>query len=52
VPLLMKGGHTYVDGSDAFGETVCRAGALGRFPSRDLMPLALAAAGRLNKFGA
>ena len=52
VPLLMRGGTTYVDDGHAFGETACRRGALGRFPSHDLMPLALAAAGRLNKFGA
>jgi 2,3-bisphosphoglycerate-independent phosphoglycerate mutase len=52
VPLLMRGGTTYVDDVREFGETSCRRGALGRFPSRDLMPLALAAAGRLNKFGA
>lgn len=52
VPLLMRGGVTYVDDTREFGETVCRRGALGRFPSRDLMPLALGAAGRLNKFGA
>jgi 2,3-bisphosphoglycerate-independent phosphoglycerate mutase len=52
VPLLFRGGTTYVDDSREFGETVCRHGALGRFPSRDMMPLALASAGRLNKFGA
>ncbi len=52
VPLLMKGGDTYVDAGREFGETACRAGALGRFPSMQLMPQALAAAGRLNKFGA
>ncbi len=52
VPLLMRGGTTYVDAAGSFGETACRTGALGRFPSRHLMPLALAAAGRLDKFGA
>jgi 2,3-bisphosphoglycerate-independent phosphoglycerate mutase len=52
VPLLMRGGTTYVDDVREFGETACRRGALGRFPARELMPLALAAAGRLNKFGA
>ncbi len=52
VPLLFRGGTTYVDDSRDFGETTCRRGALGRFPSREVMPLALAAAGRLNKFGA
>jgi 2,3-bisphosphoglycerate-independent phosphoglycerate mutase len=52
VPLLMRGGTTYVDDVREFGETACRRGALGRFASRELMPLALAASGRLNKFGA
>lgn len=52
VPLLMRGGDTYVDDTEAFGETVCRRGALGRFLSRHLMVNALASVGRLNKFGA
>ena len=52
VPLLMRGGTTYVDDTRAFGETECRRGALGRFPSVSLLPQALAAAGRLDKFGA
>ena len=45
-------GTTYVDTGADFGETSCRSGALGRFESRYLMVQALAAAGRLNKFGA
>ncbi|NNE44004.1 MAG: phosphoglycerate mutase, partial [Gemmatimonadetes bacterium] len=52
VPLLFRGGDTYVDDTEAFGETVCRRGALGRFPSKHLMANALASVGRLNKFGA
>lgn len=36
----------------AFGESSCRAGDLGRFHGTDLIPLALAHAGRLVKFGA
>lgn len=35
-----------------FGETECLKGALGWFPAVDLMPLALAYAGRMAKFGA
>lgn len=35
-----------------FGESTCRAGDLGRFEARHLMSLALAHAGRLDKFGA
>jgi 2,3-bisphosphoglycerate-independent phosphoglycerate mutase len=36
----------------AFGESACRSGDLGSFHGTDLMPLALAHAGRLLKFGA
>jgi 2,3-bisphosphoglycerate-independent phosphoglycerate mutase len=52
VPVLMRGGSTFVDDSKEFGESTCRRGALGRFPAKFLLPQALAAAGRLNKFGA
>jgi len=52
VPVLMRGGTTYVDDTKEFGETACRRGALGRFPAKQLLPQALAAAGRLDKFGA
>ncbi len=52
VPVLMRGGTTYVDDTRELGETACRRGALGRFPSMTLLPQALAAAGRLDKFGA
>lgn len=52
VPILFRGGTTFVDGTTSFGETACRSGALGRFPSREIMPQALAACGRLAKFGA
>jgi len=41
------------DSVKAFGETACAAGALGYgFPAVDLIPLAMANAGRLEKFGA
>jgi 2,3-bisphosphoglycerate-independent phosphoglycerate mutase len=36
----------------AFGERPCLHGGLGQFLAKDLMPLALAHAGRLQKFGA
>jgi 2,3-bisphosphoglycerate-independent phosphoglycerate mutase len=52
VPILMRGGTTYVDDIKEFGESACRRGALGRFPAKHLLPQALAAAGRLDKFGA
>jgi 2,3-bisphosphoglycerate-independent phosphoglycerate mutase len=35
-----------------FGESACRTGDLGHFHGTDLVPLALAHAGRLVKFGA
>jgi 2,3-bisphosphoglycerate-independent phosphoglycerate mutase len=35
-----------------FGERACNAGGLGQFLAKDLMPLALGHAGRLQKFGA
>ncbi len=40
------------DGAMAFGETECSRGGLGTFPATDLLPLALAHAGRLAKYGA
>ncbi|HET9888395.1 MAG TPA: phosphoglycerate mutase, partial [bacterium] len=52
VPVLMRGGTTYVDDTKEFGESACRRGALGRFPAKHLLQQALAAAGRLDKFGA
>lgn len=38
--------------ADTFGETACRGGDLGAIHGTDLVPLALAHAGRLGKFGA
>ena len=52
VPVLMRGGTTYIDDTKEFGESSCRRGALGRFPAKLLLQQALAAAGRLDKFGA
>ena len=53
VPLLLWApGATRRDGAQSFGETECLKGALGIFAATDLMPLALAHAGRLQKFGA
>jgi len=36
----------------AFGERACMGGGLGVFPATDLMPLAMANALRLTKYGA
>jgi 2,3-bisphosphoglycerate-independent phosphoglycerate mutase len=53
VPVLMHGGRCRSDGVETFGEAACRAGEFGtRLPARELMPLALANAGRLEKYGA
>lgn len=52
VPLLLHGGCQRVGWSDAFNERQAAAGALGTIDSLDLMPLLLASAGRLEKFGA
>jgi 2,3-bisphosphoglycerate-independent phosphoglycerate mutase len=51
-PLLLRSHWERCDGVEAFGETACLRGALGIFPATDLMPLMLANAQRLNKFGA
>jgi 2,3-bisphosphoglycerate-independent phosphoglycerate mutase len=53
VPVLISGGPCRANaGENVFGETACLQGALGTFPSMDLLPQVLAQAGRLGKFGA
>ncbi len=53
VPVLLWSKHCRTDGVTEFGERACTAGALGPMvPAVDLMPLAMAHAGRLEKFGA
>ena len=53
VPVLFYSKLCRPDGIAGFGEDVCRQGSLGvRFPAYDLMSLAMAHAGRLEKFGA
>ncbi len=52
VPVLLASPWARPTGAAAFGETTCRKGDMGTFPGKDLMTLALAHAGRLNKFGA
>lgn len=51
VPFLLHGGAGR-RGVEGFGERPCVDGSLGCVRGRDLMPLALARAGRLAKFGA
>ena len=52
VPVLMYSKVVRADGIAEFGERACARGSLGRMFSKDVMPIALANAGRLNKFGA
>jgi 2,3-bisphosphoglycerate-independent phosphoglycerate mutase len=53
VPTLLHApGRTRRNEVKGFGETECLKGALGQFPAVSLLPLALAYAGRMGKFGA
>ncbi len=53
VPVLLWSKYCRKDEVKYFGERECISGSLGpRFPSVDIMPLALAHAKRLEKFGA
>jgi 2,3-bisphosphoglycerate-independent phosphoglycerate mutase len=52
VPTLLHSRYCRCDGTQKYGECTCARGALGTFPAVDLMPLALANALRLTKFGA
>jgi 2,3-bisphosphoglycerate-independent phosphoglycerate mutase len=53
VPVLLWGKYCRPDNVERFGESACLNGGLGlRLPSHELMPLAMANAGRLEKFGA
>jgi 2,3-bisphosphoglycerate-independent phosphoglycerate mutase len=52
VPILLAAATCRPDGIDKFGERACVRGSLGRFPAVDIMPVALAHALKLAKFGA
>ena len=52
VPTLITSDRARTDASTAFGEDQCRTGSLGQFEAQHLMLLALAHAGRLEKYGA
>jgi len=52
VPTLLAAQNCRFDGADGFGESQCKSGSLGQFEAKHLMLLALAHAGRLEKFGA
>lgn len=52
VPTLLAAESCRFDGSTEFSEATCRFGGLGQFEAKYLMLLALAHAGRLDKYGA
>jgi len=53
VPVIIHSDHCRRDNAKEFSERACMAGGLGpRFPAVDIMPIILANAMRLNKFGA
>lgn len=52
VPTLLWGDKVGRDTVQSFGERACATGMLGHLRTQDLMPLMLASAGRLEKYGA
>ena len=52
VPFAMRAKLARAGRATEFGETACLAGVFGTFPAVDIMPLALAHAGKTTKFGA
>lgn len=52
VPTLIYSKYARQDGVEKFGERACARGSLGILPAKDIMPVALANAGRIAKYGA
>jgi 2,3-bisphosphoglycerate-independent phosphoglycerate mutase len=52
VPTLLYSRYVRADGIAEFGERVCVRGSLGVLPAKHILPLALANAGRIAKYGA
>ncbi len=52
VPFLLSSRYTRGGSVQHFSERECLAGSLGTFPAVEIMPLAMAHAGRLQKYGA
>ena len=52
VPTLLWSPYCRADEVTQFGERACMRGGLGTFPATDLLPLAMANALRLTKYGA
>ena len=52
VPFMLRAKWCRPDGVIEFSERACLSGELGRFPATEIMPLAMANALKLDKFGA
>jgi len=52
VPFMLKSKWCRPDNVTEFSERACLAGGMGRFPATEIMPLAMAHALKLDKFGA
>ena len=52
VPFMLKSKWCRPDDVAEFSERACLAGGMGRFPATEIMPLAMANALKLDKFGA
>lgn len=52
VPVLLYSKYARGHGNPQFGERACASGGLGILPAKDIMPIALAHAGRIAKYGA
>jgi 2,3-bisphosphoglycerate-independent phosphoglycerate mutase len=52
VPALLYGNYVREDNIPEFGERACARGSLGIMAAKDFMPLLLANAGRIQKYGA
>ena len=52
VPILMLADHLRGGDGPTFDEVACRAGQIGTIRAKEILPLAMAHAGKLEKFGA
>jgi 2,3-bisphosphoglycerate-independent phosphoglycerate mutase len=52
IPFMLKSRWCRPDNVAEFSERACLAGGMGRFPATEVMPLAMANALKLDKFGA
>ena len=52
VPTLLYARHVRSEGVAEYGERACARGSLGVLPAKDILPMALAHAQRLAKYGA